>query len=652
MTTLKMTEYTMPAADLGSENLMPDIKNVEYIHAGYTCTDRVSAEEKAHIGEGMISTVLPYTILDNYNRQRKMKDFPAAVLENDYLKATFLPTLGGRLWSLYDKRLNRELLYVNSVFQPANLAIRNAWFSGGVEFNVGIKGHNPLTCDPLFTEVGTSPSGEPVLRMYEYERIRGVVYSIEAYMPGNDGVLYLRNTVENTEKKDKYTYWWSNIAVPETKDTRVIVPADDSFICYYNEGSYLLDKTPVPVHCGTDYSYPLNSSRSQDFFYKIPKDRPKWIAAVEADGKGLIHFSGSRLIGRKVFIWGQGAGGRHWAEFLSNPGESYIEIQAGLAHTQLEHIPLGGGEKISWIEGYFAADCKPSDIHGDWAFAQNVIESEINKHVNLQNADSELLKIFPDKINNRKIVMQGSGWGYIENLMRKRLKKPLISAEFNFPESSVTHKEQPWLSLLTEGSFGEHGAENPPESYMASPDFIPLAENAADNWYGALQLGILYYANGEVKKAKSAMEQSAALKPNAWAYRNLAMLAKNEEKDIAAAVSYINKAIALNKSYRGLIVNCAQIYTAAEEYNSYIDLYNTLDEKLKSDGRILFYLALSHLKTGNAKAAAEIITPDFVMCDIKEGEVSISHLWYEIYKQLTGEEKHPLPYSLDFRMHE
>ena len=42
--------------------------------------------------------------------------------------------------------------------------------------------------------------------------------------------------------------------------------------------------------------------------------------------------------------------------------------------------------------------------------------------------------------------------------------------------------------LLTEGSFGEYGAENPPESYMASPDFIPLAENAADNWYGALQL--------------------------------------------------------------------------------------------------------------------------------------------------------------------
>ena len=39
MTTLKMTEYTMPAADLGGENLMPDIKNVEYIHAGYTCTE-------------------------------------------------------------------------------------------------------------------------------------------------------------------------------------------------------------------------------------------------------------------------------------------------------------------------------------------------------------------------------------------------------------------------------------------------------------------------------------------------------------------------------------------------------------------------------------------------------------------------------------
>ncbi|MDY5231128.1 MAG: DUF5107 domain-containing protein [Eubacteriales bacterium] len=47
-----------------------------------------------------------------------------------------MPEFGGQLWSLWDKKLSRKLLYVNSAFQPANLAIRNAWFSGGKEHNM------------------------------------------------------------------------------------------------------------------------------------------------------------------------------------------------------------------------------------------------------------------------------------------------------------------------------------------------------------------------------------------------------------------------------------------------------------------------------------------------------------------------------------
>ena len=105
--------------------------------------------------------------------------FAAAVLENETLRATFLLELGGRLWSLYHKPSGRELLSVNPVFQPANLAIRNAWFSGGVEWNIGIIGHSPFTCEPLFAARVEGPDG-PVLRMYEWERVRGTPFQIDA----------------------------------------------------------------------------------------------------------------------------------------------------------------------------------------------------------------------------------------------------------------------------------------------------------------------------------------------------------------------------------------------------------------------------------------------------------------------------------------
>ena len=67
-----------------------------------------------------------------------------------------------------------------------------------VEFNVGIKGHNPLTCSSLFAKKLTYENGEEVLCMYEYERIREIVYSINAYLPEDSKVLYIKNRIENT----------------------------------------------------------------------------------------------------------------------------------------------------------------------------------------------------------------------------------------------------------------------------------------------------------------------------------------------------------------------------------------------------------------------------------------------------------------------
>ena len=76
--------------------------------------------------------ILPYTTQDQYDRSQKDSTLNTIVLENEKLKATFYPQFGGRLASLYDKVKKKELLFDNPVFQPANLALRNAWFSGGV----------------------------------------------------------------------------------------------------------------------------------------------------------------------------------------------------------------------------------------------------------------------------------------------------------------------------------------------------------------------------------------------------------------------------------------------------------------------------------------------------------------------------------------
>ena len=157
--------------------------------------------------------------------------------------------------------------------------------------------------------------------LYEFERVRQVTYSIDAFLPEDSHQLYLAIEIVNTRDEEVPIYWWSNIAVTETPDVRVIVPAIKAFRWGY-EGK--LDKQSVPVteSDGFDLSYSMNAPYSLDLFFDIiPPQRP-FIAAIDKDGKGLVQCSTSRLKGRKLFMWGTGAGGYRWQEHLCSPGQS------------------------------------------------------------------------------------------------------------------------------------------------------------------------------------------------------------------------------------------------------------------------------------------------------------------------------------------
>ncbi|MBR3967389.1 MAG: DUF5107 domain-containing protein [Clostridia bacterium] len=109
---LTFEKITLKSANLGGKNNIPDIiapKNPLW----FTCDETVSEKERELIGVGMVASMLPYKTQNLYDRNFAPREYTAAILENDYLKAVFLPELGGRLWSLYDKRLKRDIIYKN-----------------------------------------------------------------------------------------------------------------------------------------------------------------------------------------------------------------------------------------------------------------------------------------------------------------------------------------------------------------------------------------------------------------------------------------------------------------------------------------------------------------------------------------------------------
>ncbi len=654
------------SAELGKSSPLPDIKNVDYIHAGYEVKPDLNADERKYLGQGLINTILPYTIQNDYNREQKMRPVQVIVMENEYLKAVFLPEYGARLWQLYDKKNKKDLLFTNPVIQPCNFAIRNAWIAGGVEFNIGIKGHSNLTCEPMFCDI----KGEDTVEFYEYERVRGISYKITAILPKGSETLYLKTTIENENDEERFMYWWSNIAFPETEDTRVIVPADDSIHCLYQENHYVLEKSKIPFDNGIDVTYSLNLPFSSDYFYKIPDNEYKWEAAVDKNGIGLLQYSTSLLKGRKLFLWGKGVGGYHWNDFLAEKGMRYIEIQAGLLYTQLEHLPMPAHSKWEWIEGYTSLDGKAEKLYGDWEEAQKEVLRQYQEKVASGTAlhFDKLDSVAPSTSGER--VFDGKGWGAVENALRAKLGKAPICKEIAFPKV-VNEETGDWYFLIEKGYLPYQKPDVAPKSYVVGEDWENLLKQSLEtqegkHWYAYDELGVALYAKGDLVGAKAAWEKSVESEANLWAERNLGMLAINEEKDAESGLKHLQAAYDLGgKNWLCFLREYAGKLVALGEDKKWIEIYESLSKELQADGRLQVFLAFACLHVGELERAKGILTPTFVLNDVKEGELSLSKLWFDLYAAFLVRdegysaeeanklvrERYPLPYDLDFRMH-
>lgn len=255
----------------------------------------------------------------------------------------------------------------------------------------------------------------------------------------------------------------------------------------------------------------------------------------------------------------------------------------------------------------------------------------------------------------------GSGWGAIENMVRENP----VSNMLNFPLESINEECEEWETLYKTGTLNTPDKNCPIKSYVKGAVWIEKLKQAEDSWYKFNHLGVSIFAtNNDLDSAYEAFLKSVELCPNAWAFRNLAQIEKNEYKNYDKAVFYMEKAISEKKDYQPLWVNYAESLFAIGDYKSWIEVFEQdIPENLKTNGRLRMFYSLALVECDRYKEALKIITENFLMPDLKEGEFSISHIWLKIHRKvleekgkadLTDDEiytKYPLPYELDFRMH-
>ena len=248
--------------------------------------------------------------------------------------------------------------------------------------------------------------------------------------------------------------------------------------------------------------------------------------------------------------------------------------------------------------------------------------------------------LFPQAYFNTQFLMLCCGAGFFMPFCAlQRSGKAPASRICEYYETSLGEEQKPWLKLIKNGCFGDVSPSAEPVSYVKAKDFRPLLENASrkpggGRWYALLQLGVHYYIYGENDNARDAWLESVSECESAWGYRNLAVLYKNEYGDAAKAIEYIGKAAALGGSCRAILVDCARLYTDNGLDREWLELFENLSEELKNVGRLRLFKAIALINLGRLEEARGIVNKDFVMYDIQEGEVSISHIWKRLYKEI------------------
>ncbi|GAA3026599.1 DUF5107 domain-containing protein [Streptomyces glomeratus] len=645
VTTIRRDAMRLPAAALGPDNPLPPLRPPDDVHR---IEDRgrenLPPDMARQLGCAPLRSLLPVRVRDGYGRARAPREIGTLVIENDRLRATVLPGLGGRVASLFHKPTGRELLYRNPVFQPACFALNGAWFSGGIEWNIGATGHTTLSCSPLHAARVTAPDGGEMLRLWEWERLRDLPFQVDLWLPQGSDFLYVGVRIRNPHDRPVPAYWWSNTAVPE--ECRVLAPAEEAYHFGYERR---LHRVPVPSYGGVDRTYPANSVHPADWFYEVPDGRRRWIAALGQDGHGLVQTSTDVLRGRKLFVWGTGTGGRRWQEWLTEPGTGgYCEIQAGLARTQLEHIPLDAESEVAWLEAYGPLH---AEREGDWDRVVRAAGARLEACLPRERVEGAYAAWRPyADAEPGEVLAAGSGWGALEVL---RMGDKLPGTPFE--EGTLGDAQAPWLELLRTGSFPEARRAGPPGETLVAPHWRDMLETAPALPLTEYHLGIAQWHAGDRAQAVRSWERALPLAPSLWPLlRCLAVADQEAGHRERAADRYAEAFDDLCRERRddgetwmaagaALGRETLEALLAVGRARDARAVWHRLHPVTRERGRFRLIEARLLLAEGDREAARAVFEEGFEVADLREGAETISELW----ARLTDE---PLPARYDFRM--
>jgi tetratricopeptide (TPR) repeat protein len=482
--------------------------------------------------------IYPYAMLDFLSRAQTRRTYRTVVLENEYLRVTFLPELGGKIYDVLDKTTGQPMFYVNHVVKPGLIAQCGAWTSGGVEWNTGPQGHTVGCMVPIRVEIlAPEKDGSRAVAVGETERIYGTKWTVIVRLRPGRSYLEERIRIYNPTDTVRPYYFWNCTAVPNTPGFRFIYPmtlgcdhAGETFFQWpvdhgkdLTRGTNYLDASSIFAwHC------------DQDFFGSYCDDL----------GRGLVSCANHHEVpGKKAWTWGQGGFGKmHQMDLTDNDGP-YNEVQTGPLLTQAQVGRLDPCQAVEWNEWWYP-------VHGIGGFTFANKNLAVNATIESGQVRIRLLGTATWRDATVRLVKEGRQLEAARCQVSARQPAELRLGTGGEREPFEVEIAAAGRQLAAFRLPLDLPARQPPEKNLKPPQ--SASELVCAGWQDFL-FARFSEAEGRFKKA---LEQDAG---NPEAYTGLARL--NLDRDPAAAASAARSALAIDPDHGG-----ARYALAAAEY--------------------------------------------------------------------------------------
>ena len=293
--------------------------------------------------------IYPYPMLDFLSRDKTNRTYRTVVLENEYLRITFLPELGGKIHEVIDKTTGQPMFYVNHVIKPGLIGQCGAWTSGGVEWNTGPQGHT-VSCHAAGGRRDPA-AGDGRLALGGHRRNRAHLrHEVDGRRHAAARTLVHRGTHPHLQPhRDRPALLLLELhrRARTRPGFRFIYPmtlgTDHGAEKFFN----------WPIHEGKDLSRGTNYQDASSIF-AWHCDQDFFGSYDDGADRGVVSYANHHQVpGKKAWTWGQGGFGTMHQMDLTDTDGPYNEVQTGPLLTQGEVGRLDPCEAVEWKEWWY-----------------------------------------------------------------------------------------------------------------------------------------------------------------------------------------------------------------------------------------------------------------------------------------------------------